>query len=243
MGCDDDFNRESWASHLKSEKINKWQFTKRLDGRLEWVCEHGVGHGNHIHGCCENHCCSREDYPGKQIKLHIGPGKRNWPGWINIDIANFPHIHYHDIKRLPFKDNSVDLIYSSHMIPYFDREEIIPILQEWKRILKPSGILRLAVTNFEMVVKLYNSDRYKLQSFLGPLFGRIDVNGDKIYHKTVYDYDSLKKLLEDCGFSNVRWWDWKQVDHGKWDDHSQAFLPKMDKENGFLISLNMEGEK
>ena len=36
----------------------------RLDGRIEWVCEHGVGHpiwwptgGTSVHGCCG--CCSR----------------------------------------------------------------------------------------------------------------------------------------------------------------------------------------
>ena len=35
------------------------------DGRMEWTCPHGVGHGNHVHGCCQDQCCSRDDYPGK----------------------------------------------------------------------------------------------------------------------------------------------------------------------------------
>lgn len=39
----------------------KWEKIKRADGRIEYVCEHGVGHGEHIHGC--DGCCSREDYP------------------------------------------------------------------------------------------------------------------------------------------------------------------------------------
>jgi len=29
----------------------------------EYTCPHGVGHGNHIHGC--DGCCSREDFPGR----------------------------------------------------------------------------------------------------------------------------------------------------------------------------------
>ena len=33
--------------------------------RGEYSCPHGVGHGNHVHGCCEEHCCSRDDYPLK----------------------------------------------------------------------------------------------------------------------------------------------------------------------------------
>lgn len=31
--------------------------------RGEWACPHGVGHGNHVHGCCGYGCCSRDDFP------------------------------------------------------------------------------------------------------------------------------------------------------------------------------------
>lgn len=31
--------------------------------RGEYTCPCGVGHGNHVHGCCGEGCCSREDYP------------------------------------------------------------------------------------------------------------------------------------------------------------------------------------
>ena len=64
-----------------------------------------------------------------------------------------------------------------------------------------------------------------------------------IYHKTVYDYSDLKKVLEDNGFGNIKKWDWKDVEHGKYDDYSQAYLPHMDKINGTLISLNIECKK
>ncbi len=40
-----------------------WKPCKRADGRMEWLCEHGVGHGNHVHEC--DGCCEREDYPGR----------------------------------------------------------------------------------------------------------------------------------------------------------------------------------
>lgn len=33
------------------------------DYRGEYTCPHGVGHGNHIHGC--DGCCSRDDFPGQ----------------------------------------------------------------------------------------------------------------------------------------------------------------------------------
>lgn len=44
--------------------MTKWKPYPREDGRMEWLCEHGVGHGNHIHGCCRERCCTKPDYPG-----------------------------------------------------------------------------------------------------------------------------------------------------------------------------------
>lgn len=92
-----------------------------------------------------------------EIKLHLGCGKRYLPGYIHIDLADYPHIDYkHDIKTLPmFEDCSVDLIYASHVIEYFDRIEVITVLKEWYRVLKEGGILRIAVPDFEALVQVY----------------------------------------------------------------------------------------
>ena len=178
------------------------------------------------------------------IKLHIGCGKRNFgDDWVHIDKANYPHIKYHIIKFLPYQDKSVDLIYASHVIEYFDREEVLDVLREWYRVLNVGGILRLAVPDFREMAKLYINNDFPLDSFLGPLYGKMKVNDDFIYHKTVYDDESLIDILGKTGFACVRQWDWRKVDHGIFDDQSQAYLPKMDKKNGTLISLNIEAIK
>lgn len=44
-------------------KTEKWLEAPRADGRMEWKCKCGIGHGNHIHSCCG--CCQHPDYPGK----------------------------------------------------------------------------------------------------------------------------------------------------------------------------------
>ena len=65
-----------------------------------------------------------------------------------------------------------------------------------------------------------------------------------IYHKTVYDMESLTVLLKQVGFEQVEW-DWRDVFsiHKNFDDHSQAYYPHMDKKNGMLVSLNIECTK
>jgi len=75
-----------------------------------------------------------------------------------------------------------------------------------------------------------------------------------IYHKTTYDFSDLREILEKTGFTNIRKYDWRTTPpHDKIDDHSQSYLPSknfvpsrekpFDKENGYLISLNVEASK
>lgn len=179
------------------------------------------------------------------IKLNIGCGRRNFgEEWDHIDGSDYPHIKSHDIVNLPYDENSVDLIYASHVFEYFDRDEANDVLKNWKKVLKSGGTLRLAVPDFEACAKLYVNNEYPLSNFLGPFFGKWKMTEDKtIYHKTVYDYSDLKKVLENNGFDNIKKWNWKDVEHGKYDDYSQAYLPHMDKINGTLISLNIECKK
>jgi predicted SAM-dependent methyltransferase len=64
------------------------------------------------------------------IKLNIGCGKRNFgSNWIHIDGSNYDHISSHDIVNLPYDNNTIDIIYASHVFEYFDRDEAINILQ------------------------------------------------------------------------------------------------------------------
>lgn len=182
------------------------------------------------------------------MKLHLGCGKRYIPGFVHVDLDDYPHIDYkHDICSLPmFADDSADLIYSSHALEYFDRQEVQEVLREWHRVLRPSGILRVAVPDFEALIKVY-AQYGDLNKILGPLYGRMVIRtleGEKVvYHKTVYDFESLKEVLKSVGFKNVHRYDWRKTIHKDYDDFSQAYIPHMDKDYGLLISLNVETEK
>lgn len=161
-----------------------------------------------------------------KLKLHLGCGKRDFgPEWRHIDTQDLPHIDYHDVTRLPFIDGSCSLIYASHLIAYFDRHEIVPILKEWNRVLKPGGVLRLATPDWNVLRKLKNP-------MIGPLYGKM--NEPAIYHKTVYNKTDLVKLLEAAGFYKCRLYDHKKTEHADFDDHSAAYF------EGKLISLNIE---
>lgn len=187
------------------------------------------------------------------LRLHLGCGKKYLDGYVHIDLADFPHIDYKsDIAKLPmFADNSVDLIYSSHALPYYDRVEVVDVLKEWNRVLKVGGTLRLAVSNFKVWIELYQQTG-KIEILLGAIFGRWPVKGTNlvVYQKTAYDFRSLKQVLENAGFGNVHRWDWEQVFPLEYQDYCESFIPHInDCENmeeyrkGLQTSLNVECTK
>ena len=179
------------------------------------------------------------------VKLHIGCGKRFIPGFTHVDQVAFPHVdHVQDIRRLPnFADESASLIYACQVIEYFDREEVLGILSEWRRVLAPGAVLRLSVPNFAVICQLYQAG-LPLEKFLGTLYGRIpDGNDGFVYHRTTYDERSLHDLLAKLGFVDIALWDWRQTEHAGVDDFSQAYYPHMDKEHGLLFNLNMQAKK
>jgi predicted SAM-dependent methyltransferase len=91
-----------------------------------------------------------------------------------VDQVHFPHVdHVQDIRSLSnFPAGSASLIYACQVIEYFDREEVLEVLRDWKRVLAPGGILRLSVPNFAVMARLYQAG-LPLEWFLGTLYGKI----------------------------------------------------------------------
>lgn len=182
------------------------------------------------------------------MKLHLGCWHRYIPGFIHIDLCDLPHIDYKtSVDRLTMiEDNSVELIYCSHVFEYFDPTYAPTVLTEWHRVLKNGGILRLSVPDFGQLIKIYETSK-DIRKILGPLFGRMEVDKgnekELIFHKVVYDEVSLKALLQSAGFDKVEKWDWRQTEHSMIDDHSQAYYPHMEKETGIQVSLNIQAQK
>jgi SAM-dependent methyltransferase len=62
----------------------------------------------------------------------------------------------HDLsKGIPFESNSVDVVYNSHVLEHLDRSVVGGFLSEILRVLKPGGICRIVVPDFEFVCRTY----------------------------------------------------------------------------------------
>lgn len=107
----------------------------------------------------------------------------------------FKSVRYGDARRqLKFKDNSVDYIYSSHMLEHLFKEEAVFFLKECFRILKKGGSMRICIPDWDSLrpqSSFENSGFAKNQKDM------------KISHKWLWTNAELQDVLGDIGFQKI----------------------------------------
>jgi predicted SAM-dependent methyltransferase len=144
----------------------------------------------------------------------------SWPFWLHTilyrlsgsrqyysleqycDILENHQFLYHDLSlSLPLHDNTVDFIYSSHFFEHLFKDDASKLLKACAKALKPEGIIRISIPDLAYAVSLYGHGR-KAEMLDDYFF----VEGKGSYlarHKYMYDFDLIKAILEEAGFSNV----------------------------------------
>ena len=89
--------------------------------------------------------------------INLGCGSRFHPAWVNVDInPGDPSVTACDLsKPFPFPEGSFDVVYHSNVLEHIRREDAPAFMHECCRILKPHGILRVAVPDLEQICRLY----------------------------------------------------------------------------------------
>jgi len=80
------------------------------------------------------------------MKLDIGCGREPKQGFIGVDRMKFPEVDVVlDIskKKWPWKDNSVEEIWCSHMVEHLNAKGRIHFVNEAYRVLQSGGILTI----------------------------------------------------------------------------------------------------
>lgn len=175
------------------------------------------------------------------LKLHLGCGHKIIPGYINIDARVLPGVdEVDDISTLSaYSEQSIDLIYACHVLEHTGRYAYLEVLQRWFTLLKPGGVLRLSVPDFEAVCQHYLQHK-NLKVIMGLLYG--GQTYPENFHYVAFDFEHLKNDLMTLGFKQVARYDRWQTEHAHIDDFSAAYLPHMDR-SGQLMSLNIEAIK
>jgi ubiquinone/menaquinone biosynthesis C-methylase UbiE len=171
------------------------------------------------------------------MKLNLGCGSQTPDGWVNVDYgmgARFLKIPFfsflnsrlkffdldwgkriflHDLrKRFPWDNDSVDIIYTSHTLEHFSREDGLNFLKRCHRVLKRGGIFRVVVPDLSFIISEYLKGNIGADYFVERLGVLCDSYTSSFKsklavfiqfpHKCMYDTRTLKFILEDIGFKS-----------------------------------------
>ena len=171
------------------------------------------------------------------IKVHIRPGEIDLKGWINIDGRDFDHVHIvtDDLSLNEFKNEQLVEIYMCHILEHLSFSEVVDAINIFHKKLKVGGIIRISVPDFNVISKIYSSSG-EIELIKYPLMGGQDYSYN--FHKSIFDENSLTKLLKESGFDEIKTWDPIQdfgVEIGDWSS-GVIKTPEGNK----TISLNLK---
>ena len=155
------------------------------------------------------------------IKLHLGCGRNLLGGWINTDFntAKFQGSDFLDVtEKFPYDDNSVDYIFSEHMIEHINYQDGKFMIEESFRVLKSGGKIRISTPDLKFLINLYTEDKTDLQKkyidySVNHKSYNVSIGTDTFIinnfvrdwgHTFIYDEKTLKSLFESVGFSDVK---------------------------------------
>ncbi len=189
-----------------------------------------------------------------KINLGSGPNKKK-DGWINIDLCEGADIKT-DLRRgIPFKNNIVEKIYSSHFLEHLEYKEICALLLECKRVLVPGGEISLCVPDARKFINSYvNDDIIKAQMTNGiildiPSF--LAKSEEAIYGKAIVSTGSPMDWVNYIAYSNSEhkymFDDKNLISHLQIAGFKKAtlrkFSPELDNKHGQQASIFAQARK
>lgn len=160
--------------------------------------------------------------PGEKFKVIFGGHWADYPGWLALSEAD------QDItKPLAFNDESVDVIFTEHVIEHVSFIDGISFMRESKRILKPGGVFRVVTPALEKLLnvslendmgKIYIQNLVRFYKKENDIFGELGFNGLSEFYRTfffnsifcgyghrfIWSAGLMAKVLKSLGYSEAR---------------------------------------
>lgn len=206
------------------------------------------------------------------MKLNIGCGSVKPSGWVNTDksykiylsqylklgssdVSSYAVVYQNLSKPWRFKSNSINIVYSSHLLEHLDRKSRELFIHESHRVLKKGGVLRVVVPDLYELSKQYiertnfgdltaaksflywlNLHKDNLHSVERPLYKKLYdwIQNYPKQHQYMYD----KTLLEE-DLDSYDWGNYYYCEYGK-SELIKDVIKEVENENEICSSLYLE---
>lgn len=148
------------------------------------------------------------------MRVDLGSGGLAKPGYFNLDVQRVPNVDIiAEARRLPFRDNSVDMFRASHLIEHFSYVEVRGVLREWLRALKPGGQVKITCPDLDWLCRAYVSGERTPEQIIVYLYGAFTLHacqGGHFHdlgtynefdsHKAMYTEEVLARIIREAGY-------------------------------------------
>ena len=164
------------------------------------------------------------------LRLNLGAGAAVLPGFTNLDegyqeqgcCADGFNRLWAPAFPLPYAAETVDEVRASHLLEHFSHQETAAVLADWVRALKPGGLLRVAVPDFDRIIEKYQSgEPHPIEAWI--MGGHQD---ERDHHGALFSADALAGVMQALGLVDIQRWESELPDCASYE-----------------ISLNLQGRK
>jgi SAM-dependent methyltransferase len=153
---------------------------------------------------------------GPSMKLNLGCGNMTIPGYVNCDIVKEregirPDVHCDVTKTLPFGDDCADEILSVHLVEHIDRWQVVHVIREWTRVLKPGGNMVMECPNLISACQVILTNPMNAtgpgpegQKSMWVLYGDPQWKDPLMTHRWAYTPQSLALVMYEAGLKDLR---------------------------------------
>lgn len=132
------------------------------------------------------------------VKLDLGAQDISPEGFVPLG-----HNHGTEIYPLNVADESVNVIRASHVLEHFPHAQVPEIVKHWASKLKPGGVLKIAVPNFEYIAKAYlDGEQVPIEGYA--MGGQTDADD---FHRALFDPATLVDLFRGAGLTDIGVWE------------------------------------
>ncbi|MBN2289549.1 MAG: methyltransferase domain-containing protein [Candidatus Glassbacteria bacterium] len=137
------------------------------------------------------------------MRVELASGERPFDGYLHCDMRLLGSTDLVcRVENLPFADNSVESLLASHIIEHFPYGNLVAVLIEWHRVLRPGGDILVITPNLAYITSGYQQGSMDYTEARNRLFGGQDYMGN--YHYTMFDSRSMALALEEAGFRRIK---------------------------------------
>ncbi|HEY8003496.1 MAG TPA: methyltransferase domain-containing protein [Phenylobacterium sp.] len=150
------------------------------------------------------------------MKLNLGCGDKILEGFVNVDVVESragmkPDVICDLHKLEPFENGSAEEIMAIHVVEHFWRWEVLDILKEWVRVLRPGGKMILECPNLISACQAVLADPDKFtgpgvegQTSMWVLYGDPRWKDPLMVHRWGYTPKSLASIMHQAGLRELR---------------------------------------